>query len=108
MFDDRQFTKSRLYHWIMKICYDISSSVDTTLKFIHNFQHSQLASLSDGAHSYEKDGLTHWMTRLNEELAKLEAVQAEVQALKDQVRELVGSYFCFSQDFRTSPNTYRY
>ena len=92
----------------MKMCYDISNSINTNLKFIHNFQHHQLASLRDGAHSYEKAGLTHWMMRLNEELAKLEAVQAEVQALKDQVRELVGSYFCFIQDFRTLPITYRY
>ena len=108
MFDDRQFTKSRLYHWIMKICYEISSSIDTTINFIQNFQHNQLASLRDGAHSYERAGLTHWIIRLNEELAKLEAVQAEVRALKDQVRELVSSYFCFIQNSRTSPHTYRY
>ena len=75
---------------MIKTCYEISNSIETNLKFVHNFENNQLAKLQGRAHSYEASGLEHWITRLREETAELDNVQTEVHAFKEQVRELVG------------------
>ena len=93
MFDDHSFSQSKLYHWIIKTCYEISNSIETNLRFINNFENNQLAKLQGRAHPYEKSGLAHWMARLREETTELDAMQIEAHAFKEQVRELVCSTF---------------
>ena len=44
------------------------------------------------AHAYEKIGLAHWATRLQEEIEGLEAIKVEVFAFKEQVKELVCTF----------------
>lgn len=89
LFDDQSFTKSILYHWIVKTCYDLDSSIERTLKFVHRFEKNSLTGLQRRAHPYEQNGLAHWVSRFREETAELDAVRAEVHALKTQVVELV-------------------
>ena len=89
LFDDRQFSKSRMYHWIIKTCHDICTSIQTNLKFLHDFRSNRLPELRNKAHSYEERGLEYWSLRLREEISELDKVQMEVDALREQVRELV-------------------
>lgn len=73
------------------MCYEICGSIETTLKFVRNFEHNQLVRLQERAHPFEKPGLVYWIERLHEETESLDAVHAEVQAFKEQVKELVCS-----------------
>jgi len=91
LFDDQSFSNSKLYHWVIKMCYEICGSIETTLKFVRNFEHNQLVRLQERAHPFEKPGLVYWIERLHEETESLDTVHAEVQAFKEQVKELVCS-----------------
>ena len=84
-----------MYHWVIEICYEICASIETNLKFVRNFEKNQLVRLQDRAHSYERPGLSYWTERLREETESLDTINAEVQAFKEQVRELVRSSFRF-------------
>jgi hypothetical protein len=91
LFDDRQFSKSRIYHWIIKTCHDLCTSIQTNLKFLRDFRANQLPNLRNKAHSYERSGLEYWTLRLREEISELDKVQMEVNSLREQVRELVSA-----------------
>ena len=96
LFDDQSFSNSKLYHWIIKICYEISGSIEVTLKFVRNLEGNQLAKLQRRAHNFEKNGLQYWTERLKEETESLDTVHAEVRAFKEQVKEMVCSLAQFS------------
>jgi len=66
-----------------------------TLKFVHNVESNQLAKLQRRAHNFEKSGLQYWTDRLKEETESLDIVHAEVQAFKEQVKEMVCSLVQF-------------
>jgi hypothetical protein len=89
LFDDRLFSKSRMYHWIIKTCHDLCASIQTNLKFLRNFETDQLPALQAKAHQYEQCGLLYWTLRLREEITELDTFQTEVHAFREQVRELV-------------------
>ena len=89
LFDDRQFRKSRLYHWIIKACHDLCASIRTSLKFLRDFVANRLPDLKRKANVYEKKGIAHWSMRLREEISELDKAQMEVDSLREQVRELV-------------------
>jgi hypothetical protein len=89
LFDDEAFSKSKLYHWMIKTCHDVSGSIDATLKFIRRFQSEELDALRAVAHPYEISGLACWVSRLRDETAELDALLSEVHGFKEQVRELV-------------------
>ena len=89
LFDDESFSKSKLYHWMIKACHDISGSIDATLKFIRRFENDNLESLRALAHPYEISGLTYWVSKLRDESAELDSLLSEVHGFKEQVRELV-------------------
>ncbi len=89
MFDDRSFGKSKLCHWIIKTCYEICGFIDATLRFVGKFEDVQMRALREKAHPYETQALEHWALQLGEEKARLDMLQAEVHALRKQVRELV-------------------
>lgn len=91
LFDDQSFSNSKLYHWIIKICYEICGSIEVTLKFVRNLESNQLAKLQRRAHNFEKSGLQYWTDRMKEETESLDTVHAEVQAFKEQVKEMVCS-----------------
>lgn len=59
LFDDESFSKSKLYHWIIKTCHELCGSMDLTSKFIPRFDSGNLAVLQEKAHAYEKVGLKH-------------------------------------------------
>ena len=89
LFDDKLFSKSRLYHWIIKTCHEICESIESSLKFVQNFENLQLRDLKEKAHEYEKGGISYWSSRLTAEVTELDLVQVRVVSLKEQVLELV-------------------
>jgi hypothetical protein len=91
LFDDRQFSKSRTYHWIIQTCHILCTSIQTNLKFLRDFRANQLPNLRNKAHSYERSGLEYWTLRLREEISDLDKAQVEVNSLREQVRELVSA-----------------
>ena len=78
------------------MCYEICGSIETTLKFVRSFERNQLVRLQERAHPLEGPGLDYWIERLDEEIESLDTVHAEVQAFKQQVKELVCSLFLSS------------
>src|SRR6266487_1277423 len=89
LFDDQSFSKSKLYHWIIETCHEISGSIEATLRFIRGFESYQLRKLRERANPYEKEGLAHWTTRFGEEISELDTFLAEVNVFRKKVRELV-------------------
>lgn len=89
LFDDQKFSKSRTYHWIIKSCHDICTSIQINLKFLGDLRANKLPELANKAHEYEKSGLDYWCSKLGEEISDLDKLQMEVNALREQVRELV-------------------
>lgn len=73
------------------MCYEICGSIEVTLKSVRNIESNQLVRLQRRAHDFEKSGLQYYTERLNEETECLGTIYAEVQAFKEQVKELVCS-----------------
>jgi len=94
LFDDQQFSKSRMYHWIIKTCHETRASIQANLKFLQDFTTNRLPVLRGKAHVCEQHGIEHWSLRLREEIAELDNIQMEVDSLREQVRELVSLLLC--------------
>jgi len=92
LFDDRQFNKSRTYHWIIATCHDLCASIQTNIKFLHDYQTHRLPEIQAKANEHERLGLDYWIKRLNEETTELDKFQMEVHAFREQVRELVSIF----------------
>lgn len=88
LFDDKSFSKSELYHWIIKTCHELSTSVDSNLRFVRDFKNTDLVSLQGRAHPFEKGGIEHWSTVFTDEMTNLERAREEVMVFREQVREL--------------------
>lgn len=89
LFDDRQFSKSRTYHWVIGTCHDLCASIQTNLQFLNKFKTHQLPDLRKKAHQYEICGLDTWISRLAETTTELEKLDIELHAFREKVRELV-------------------
>ncbi|KAH0541374.1 hypothetical protein FGG08_004138 [Glutinoglossum americanum] len=89
LLDDKSFTKSKLYHWIIKSCHEICSIADTSIRFVRKFENGHLCRLRQNAHPYEKAGLDYWTVSMRAETAELETPRADVNGLREQVRELL-------------------
>ena len=87
--DDKLFTKTTRYHWMIKTCHEICSSINASVKFIRIFEDSQLPVLKDRSHQYEKAGIDYWAEILREETTELDMLQTDFHAIREQVRELV-------------------
>jgi hypothetical protein len=93
LFVDISFSKSRSYHWIINTCHDLCASIQTNLKFLQNFESNRLPALQAKAHPYENLGVSHWTSRLTEEISGLETLQGQIHIFREQVREMV-SHSC--------------
>lgn len=89
LIDDTTFTKSKLYHFIIRSCHEICENIITSLRAIREFESGQLRGFLKQAHPYEAVGISHWSTRLVEAITDLELLQKEAREFADEVRELV-------------------
>lgn len=91
LFDDEQFTKSRLYHWVVETCHELCGSIASNLRFVRRLLDNQINKLSSEAHIHETLGIAYWARRLEEEVFELDELQAQVHALREKVRESVST-----------------
>ncbi|CAJ2501886.1 Uu.00g047390.m01.CDS01 [Anthostomella pinea] len=88
LFDDRRFGKSRTYHALIATCHRLAATIDASLAFLREFRADRLPALAARAQASEAPGLDHWRARLREEIGELERARLEVNAFREQVREL--------------------
>jgi hypothetical protein len=89
LFDDEMFTKSELYHWVIKICHELCGSLASNLKFIEKVLDGQINHLCDKAHGYESLGISYWLRKMKEEVYELDKLQTEIHMLREKVQESV-------------------
>lgn len=89
LFDDEHFTRTRLYHWVIKTCHELCGLMASNLRFIRRLLNDQISTLRGEAHAHEALGIAYWMRRLEEHVSEMDELQAEVHALREQVRESV-------------------
>jgi hypothetical protein len=91
LFDDEHFTKSTMFHSIVKICSELEASITSGLKFIRSIQDSDLLLLCNNAHSQEKEGIDHWFGKLKKEIFALEDLNGQIHTLGLQAQESVSN-----------------
>jgi hypothetical protein len=91
LFDDERFTKSRLYHWVIRTCHELSGSVASNLEHVDKVLNSELNDLIDKAHVHESLGLAHWSKKMKEEINELGRLRAEIQVLREKAQESVSA-----------------
>lgn len=89
IFDDENFTKSTLYHWIIKTCDTLSESLAFNLRFIQGVFNNKVEKLCSEAHDLEKMGVDYWVDQVKKEISELEDLQAQILFMKSQVQENV-------------------
>ncbi|KAK2667267.1 hypothetical protein RAB80_016458 [Fusarium oxysporum f. sp. vasinfectum] len=87
MFDDKNFTKSMLYHWAVQACDELAESISSSLRFLRKTLETNVKKLCTDAHVYEKLGIEYWMQRMDEELFALEDLESQIIALRGRVQE---------------------
>lgn len=89
LFDDEMFTKSELYHWVIKICHELYGSLASNLRPIEKVLDGQINHLCGKAHGYENLGLSYWRRKMKEEVYELDRLQMEIHMLREKVQESV-------------------
>ena len=91
MFDDKNFTKSVLYHWAVQACDELAESISSSLRFLRKTLETNVKKLCTEAHVYERLGIVYWMQRMDEELFALEDLESQIIALRGRVQENVST-----------------
>lgn len=89
LFDDKNFTKTNIYHWTVRTCDELQSCNASTLRFVHRIMNTHVAKLRREAHRSEKAGVDYWVGQLEDELFNLEDLQDQILGLKGQIQESV-------------------
>lgn len=89
LFDDEQFTKSRVYNWAIRMCRQLSDSIHASLRFLKDVQTNRLPRFVSAAHPYEKPALEFWNKRLRDEIHELEGLLDEIKSLREHACESV-------------------
>ncbi|OQD83973.1 hypothetical protein PENANT_c014G10849 [Penicillium antarcticum] len=87
LFDDEAFTKSKLYHWAIRMCHELSGSVASNLAHFDKVLDVEVTNLIHKAHVHEKLGLSHWSKKLKDEINELGRLQAEIELLREKAQE---------------------
>ncbi|KAJ5521277.1 hypothetical protein N7527_005392 [Penicillium freii] len=87
LFDDERFTKSRLYHWVIRTCHELSGTVASNLEHVDKVLNGEVNDLIDKAHVHESLGLAHWSKKMKEEINELGRLGAEIQMLREKAQE---------------------
>lgn len=89
LFDDERFGKSKLYHWAISMCSDLSASIESNLRFIKRVLDVQLKKLTAEVHLYETTGTAYWLSKLEEGIFDLNELCAQIDDLRERVQEKV-------------------
>lgn len=89
LFDDETFTKSKLYHWAIQTCHEVSGSVALNLDYIEKVLYREIDDILGNTHVHDKLGLSHWLKKMKDEVNELESLQMQVKMLREKVQESV-------------------
>lgn len=95
LFDDEHFTKSNLYHLIVKTCDELRESLTASLRFLRREFDNKITKQCENAHESERFGLVYWKTEHEAEMHALEELVAQVAALNASVQESVSAQNCY-------------
>ncbi|KAH6895992.1 hypothetical protein B0T10DRAFT_545577 [Thelonectria olida] len=87
LFDDEDFTKSHLYHWVVKTCDMVCHSISSTLRFVDKTSNSFLKDISAKAHASERPGIEFWSQKWTEAVSDLEELREEFLSCRQDVQE---------------------
>lgn len=89
LFDDKNFTKSTLYHWAVQACDELAESISSSLRFLRKTMETNVRKLCQEAHVYERLGVQYWTQKMDEEMFALEDLESQILALRGRVQENV-------------------
>ncbi|KAI9702624.1 MAG: hypothetical protein M1820_006130 [Bogoriella megaspora] len=87
LLDDEAFTKSRLFHRVVKSSHALHDRISTLLRFVQRLKSQHLEPLTSRAHSYEAVGIAHWQRHLASEIVALEELAQSTTSLRTIAQE---------------------
>ncbi|KAM5352989.1 hypothetical protein ACJ41O_005711 [Fusarium nematophilum] len=87
--DDDKFSKSHLYHWVVKTCDKVCHSISTTLRFIDRISRDFVTKLGAEGHAFKPPGIETWQEKWMQEVADLKELREEFLSCRQDVQERV-------------------
>ncbi|KAM5361041.1 hypothetical protein ACJZ2D_013368 [Fusarium nematophilum] len=85
--DDDKFSKSHLYHWVVKTCDKVCHSISTTLRFIDRISRDFVTKLGAEGHAFKPPGIETWQEKWMQEVADLKELREEFLSCRQDVQE---------------------
>jgi hypothetical protein len=89
LFDDIDFTKSHLYHWVIKTCDRVCHSISTTLRFVERLSNDFVKTLNIKSHASDRPGIDFWLHKWMQEVSDLKELREEFLSCRQDVQERV-------------------
>ncbi|KAK3377536.1 hypothetical protein B0H63DRAFT_477377 [Podospora didyma] len=89
LFDDKDFTKSHLYHWAIKTCDTVCHSISSTLRFVDRLSEDSVANLNIQfqPHESETPGIEFCERQWMRDVADLEELREQLVSCRKDVQE---------------------
>ncbi|KAH7195144.1 hypothetical protein BKA60DRAFT_500849 [Fusarium oxysporum] len=87
LFDDIDFTKSHLYHWVIKTCDMVCHSISTTLRFVERLSNDFVKTLGTKSHASDRPGIEFWLHKWMQEVSDLKDLREEFLSCRQNVQE---------------------
>jgi hypothetical protein len=100
LFDDKDFTKSHLYHWVVKTCDMVCHSISTTLRFVDRISNDFVQGIDDKYHASDRPIIDFWLHKWMQEASDLKELREEFFSCRQNVQERV------INSTNYSPNSY--
>ncbi|KAF5006868.1 hypothetical protein FDECE_6780 [Fusarium decemcellulare] len=85
--DDDNFTKSHLYHWVVRTCDKVCHSISTTLRFVDRISKDFVSKLAAEGHAAKPPGIEFWEQKWMEEISDLKDLREEFLSCRQDVQE---------------------
>ncbi|KAJ3541209.1 hypothetical protein NM208_g4710 [Fusarium decemcellulare] len=85
--DDDNFTKSHLYHWVVRTCDKVCHSISTTLRFVDRISKDFVSKLAAEGHATKPPGVEFWEQKWMEEISDLKDLREEFLSCRQDVQE---------------------
>jgi hypothetical protein len=92
LFDDENYTKTHLYHWVVKTCDTACQSISATLRFADKISNNFLKKLSIEVDTREQLGIEFWSQKCIQEASDLEELREELISCRQDVQERVSTH----------------
>ena len=90
LFDDKDYSKSYLYHWAVQVCDTLCQSISSTIRFMAKSR-EDFENIKTGVSSSEQAALEIWSARCARKVQALEELREDFLSCKQDVQERVSS-----------------